>query len=490
MNTCDFLLDRGMAGDVAVIEGSRRWTYSQLRDAVNTMTSLLRSMELPAGEPVVITGPNTFFWIASYLAVMKTGLVAVPLPPDHRIAERLAWVGAHVVLVERRALRRLALPEYVTTLTEQDLASGLARPGSSADVADTDDAALMLTSGSTAEPKAVRVTHGNLQANTLDIVDYLSLTATDRMLVVLPFHYCFGASLLHTHLFVGGSLVLCNTFAFPETAVDALADNDCTGLAGVPSTYAILLRRSTFGRRELPRLRLIQQAGGHLADSFITQLAAAQPQAEVFIMYGQTEATARLSYLPPRRLADKLGSIGRGLPGVELQVRTDEKTIAGPGETGEIWARGASISPGYRDNPAATAAKFRDGWLHTGDLARTDEEGFIYLVDRKDAFIKSWGNRISAMEVEEVALGLPEVVNAAAVGARDEMAGEVVVLFVEVTDRNADVTHRLRRYLDDHLPRHAVPKDIRVISALPLTANGKVDRPALRDLARCEGTPA
>src|SRR5262249_23699857 len=150
---------------------------------------------------------------------------------------------------------------------------------------------------------------------------------------------------------VGGSIVLCNQFVFPEVALDLMERERCTGLAGVPSSFQLLLRASSFRSRELPSLRLIQQAGGRLAPVLVEELLAAQPGAELFVMYGQTEATARLSYVPPDRLLDKLGSIGKGIPGVELRVLDDEGRPVPVGQTGEIVAFGANISPGYFGDP-------------------------------------------------------------------------------------------------------------------------------------------
>src|SRR5262249_34447435 len=154
------------------------------------------------------------------------------------------------------------------------------------------------------------ITHRNIECNSRSVIAYLGLHSRDRAMAVLPFHYCFGLSLLHTHLLAGGSVVLNNQFQlFPESVLVGIQPKECTGFAGVPSTYQILLRNSRFRQMIFPRLRLFQQAGGKLPDSCIREIVESFPAARFFLMYGQTEATARLSYLPPNRLADKLGSI-------------------------------------------------------------------------------------------------------------------------------------------------------------------------------------
>ena len=176
------------------------------------------------------------------------------------------------------------------------------------------------------------VSHRNIVANTTSIIQYLGLTKEDRIMAVLPFYYCFGTSLLHTHLRVGGSIVIDDRFMFPDKVLNRMQETRCTGFAGVPSHFQILLGRSSLREVRLPSLRCVQQAGGRLAGRFIHELVQALPGAQMFVMYGQTEATARLSYLPPDMLGTKLGSIGKGIPGISLKVLDHEGQPVRPGE--------------------------------------------------------------------------------------------------------------------------------------------------------------
>jgi acyl-CoA synthetase (AMP-forming)/AMP-acid ligase II len=390
-------------------------------------------------------------------------------------------VGCSAVLVDSRNLAKASAafgPERL--ITDAALAGPLDPFWPVSGPVDPDaDAALMFTSGSTSRPKVVRVTHRNIQANTESIVSFLELAPTDRVLVVLPFFYCYGASLLHTHLRVGGSVVLCNSFAFPEVAVDMLEREECTVLAGVPSTFQLLLRATSFPRRDLPHLRLVQQAGGRLAPTLVEELADAKPRARLFVMYGQTEATARLSYLPPALLRTKAGSIGKGIPGVELRVLDEAGDPVPPGVRGEIFARGDNISPGYLGDEEASAERFTDGGLRTGDLGVVDEDGFIYLVGRREDFIKSWGHRVSAQEVEACALGLGSVLAAAAVGVPDDQAGEAIVLLVEPKPGVPVTREEVARHCRMRLPSYMAPRSVQVVDQLPVTANGKIDRTRL-----------
>lgn len=341
----------------------------------------------------------------------------------------------------------------------------------------------MLTSGTTSSPRAVRVTHKNIKANTTSIIASLDLTASERVLAALPFHYCFGTSLLHTHLRVGGSVVLCNSFVYPEVVLDMLTAQQCTGFAGVPSMYQTLIRNSTLRRRELPHLRKVQQAGGKLPPVLIQELRDILPHAQIYIMYGQTEATARLSCLAPELLPLKLGSVGHGIPGVALRVVDDAGNDTPPGEIGEIVAQGDNISPGYLDNPEATAEKFVAGTLHTGDLARVDEDGFIYIVDRIADFIKSYGHRVSSQQVEEEILRLPDVAAAAAIGVPDPVRGEAIVVYVVVRSRAPLGPDDVLAHARQHLPRHMWPSEVVMVDSLPMNAQGKIVKSMLRTRA-------
>jgi long-chain acyl-CoA synthetase len=494
LNTSDYLLARGKADDVALGDGRTEWTYADLSAAAGRLAAGLLALGLPEGSRVGLVGENSPFWVAAYLATMKTNLVAVPFSDKLTVGDvgrNAAGVGCSAVFMDSRSARRVAsaFGDGVTVIAEDALRSSRDPVWPDAGTDPDADAVLMFTSGSTARPRAVRVTHRNLQANTDSIVSYLQLRQDDRVLVILPFSYCFGASLLHTHLRVGAGLVMCRSFAFPEAAVDLLDRQRCTVFAGVPSSFQLLLRASSFATRSLPSLRIIQQAGGKLPPVLVEELLAAQPDARVFVMYGQTEATARLSYLPPERLRDKLGSVGRGIPGVELRVIDDAGRPVAPGQRGEIYAIGDNISPGYYRDTEGSASKFTDRGLRTGDLAVIDEEGFIFIVDRREDFIKSWGHRIAGQEVEACALQMPQLVSAAAIGVPDDDAGEAVTLVVTVRGDAAVQEADVLAHCRTHLAKHMVPRSVFVVDGMPVNANGKIDKPALREMFAQGGGP-
>jgi acyl-CoA synthetase (AMP-forming)/AMP-acid ligase II len=489
VNVAEILLSRGEAWCPAVISGDAALTYAELRTEVSRLASALLARGMSKGDRVGLWCENSPFFVIAYLAIIRAGLAVVPFQTDagRDTLERIVrQADLRTLLASRRYAGRLKpwleelgvpmIADFPTIQSAEDL--GPTDP-------DRDLAALMFTSGSTGEPKGVMVTHRNIECNTRDIVAYMGLTPADRVMVVLPFHYCFGLSLLHSHLMAGASLVLNNQFLYPEKVLEDIAARECTGLAGVPSTYQILLRKSRFKNRQFPALRWLQQAGGKLHNPFIQEILQAFPNIKYYLMYGQTEATARLSYLPPERLRDKLGSIGRGLPSTQLEVLKPDGSPVTPGsdDVGEIVASGNNVSPGYWNDAPETAKYFRNGKLHTGDLARVDAEGFIFIVEREREMIKSGGNRVSAKEIEDVIAEILVIVEVAVIGVPHELLGEAIKAFVVTvhgaTLTAAEVIEHCRR----RLPNFKCPEAVEFLDALPHTASGKIAKRKLTEMA-------
>ena len=342
---------------------------------------------------------------------------------------------------------------------------------------DPDAPALVLyTSGSTGRPRGVVQTYRNVDANSRAIVEYLGLTAADRALVILPLYYCYGRSVLQTHLLAGGSVFLDGRFTFPRVVLEALGAEGCTGFAGVPLTFEIIRRQVDVTTLRLPRLRYLTQAGGAMAQETIDWVRQAFQPARLFVMYGQTEATARLSYLPPERAADKAGSIGVPIPGVELAVVDAQGRRLPPGTVGHLVARGDNVTPGYLDEPEETAAILHDGWLWTGDLAEEDPDGFFFHRGRSKEILKIGGHRVSPVEIEEVVARHPDVLEVAVVGLPDALRGEAPAAVVVFRAGAAPSEDALRRFCLERMATYRVPTRFCRAERLPRNPAGKLLR--------------
>jgi acyl-coenzyme A synthetase/AMP-(fatty) acid ligase len=294
----------------------------------------------------------------------------------------------------------------------------------------------------------------------------------------MPVSYCFGASIVHTHLYHGGGVVFDSRFMFPDKVLQAINTYGCTSFAGVPTVYNILLRRSHIASIALPSLRRFLQAGGALAPESIQALRKLAPTAEFFVMYGQTEATARISCLPPERLNEKLGSAGAPLDNLVVRIVDDNGQELANGQTGEIQVSGPSVCGGYLDDPEATESKFDRGWLKTGDLGFRDDEGYLWIKGRTGEFMKIRGVRVSFAEIEARVAAIPGVYECAAVAVPHPEAGEALALFIVADDAAQGLVERVRQAL----PPQWTCTSVKLLSELPRTANGKIARSQLQAL--------
>ncbi len=430
---------------------------------------------------IILLSHNNLFFLRTYLAIIKSGNICIPLDPgiekeNYRYIHDLT--APSLIFLTREVEKRLELNSspmvFPDTLPVNSEVQPPEAPGGNFDREKC--AEIIFTSGSTGKPKGVMISHKNLIANTSSIVKYLQLTPDDRMLVVLPFYYCYGLSLLHTHLRVGGSIVFNNAFIFLGGVLKSLLDYKCTGFAGVPSHFQILLRKSdSFKQTRFPDLKYVTQAGGKLAPIFIDEFREAHPDVRFVVMYGQTEATARLSWLPPEVYDKRKGSMGRGIPDVELRVVNENGESIKPGETGEVIARGDNIMMGYFADEEGTKNAIRNGWLYTGDLGSVDEDGYIYLTARSKEIIKVRGKRISPKEIEAVILALPEVIDCTIEGVDDEIQGEMLKATVTVRKDSVGLVtrDRLIQHCSQHLALFKVPQVYDLKDDLTISPTGK-----------------
>jgi long-chain acyl-CoA synthetase len=496
----------------AVATATTRLTYGELAARVRDLAAHLAAGGVGPGSRVLLALPNFPATVVAGLAVNAVGATSVEVNREWSaevLAGIVAQAGTRQAIVWGRDARtwgkvaslqpldRLwvvhggplppailqALGGVRASLLLEDgrVDPGLpAAPPVPAPRLQPDAAALILyTSGSTGRPRGVVQTFRNVDANSRSIVEYLGLGSDDRALVILPLYYCYGRSVLQTHLLAGGSIFLDNRFAFPRVVLEALGTEGCTGFAGVPLTYEIIRRQVDVSTIAFPRLRYLTQAGGAMAPDTIDWVRQAFQPVKLFVMYGQTEATARLSYLPPERAQEKRGAIGIPIPGVELEVVDEAGRVLPDGETGHLVARGANVTQGYLDEPEETAAILHDGWLWTGDLALRDADGFFFHQGRSKEILKIGGHRVSPVEIEHVVAGHPAVAEAAVIGVRDDLMGEVPAAFIVPRPGQAPDADDLRRFCRERMPAYRVPVGFTLVESLPRNEAGKLLRAQL-----------
>lgn len=406
----------------------------------------------PARQLVLVEGANQLDSLVAYLAALQHGHVALVVP-DAREAQLAAMVAAYD-------------PDIVCTTGGND---DVRRPASAHDLHD-DLALLLSTSGTTGSPKLVRLSRDNVASNAATIADYLGLTPADRAITTLPLHYCYGLSVLHSHLLAGASVVLTGLSVVDECFWELFEQTGATSFAGVPHTFD-LLAASGFEQRELPTLRQVTQAGGRLDPDAVRRWSRFGRSRgwDLVVMYGATEATARMAWLPPHLAEEHPASIGVPVPGGHL--RLDEDADDRPG-VGELVYSGPNVMMGYAEHPADLALPALTSELRTGDLARCTD-GLFEVVGRRNRYGKVFGLRIDLDAVEHTLRATVD--RHARVVASDRA--------VHVFLTHGRGSRAARGLVTSHcdVPAHAVR--VSVLDAVPVTATGKPDYVALGDLA-------
>lgn len=357
-----------------------------------------------------------------------------------------------------------------------------------------DLAAILYTSGSTGKPKGVMLNHAQVMAGASIVSTYLKISSQDRILTALPFSFDAGLNQLMTAFQQGGTAVLMR-FVFAREIVQRLAEEKVTGMGGVPTLWSLMAQpSSTLAKTPLPHLRYITNTGGRMPQAVLASLRPLLPATEIFLMYGLTEAF-RSTYLPPAELDRRPTSMGKAIPDTEILVVNEQGQLCKPGEVGELVHRGPTVSMGYWGRPDLTDQVLKPHPLlpkelgdtekvcYSGDLVKTDEEGFLYFVGRRDNMLKTSGFRISPTEVEEILYQSGKLREAAVIGIPDDTLGHIIKAYVAPKDDQSLSEEALLAYCAERMPRYMVPKMITVMESLPKTPSGKLDYPALRKSA-------
>ena len=452
---------------------------SDLPRFIGSFGANLLSAGLMPGDPIVIGCRLSPSSSIAYLGAMYAGLVPIPVEENTLASSAdilLDRTGATALWTERRHKFDWMHGKGIKLIHGHpaEMSTDTIPP---APKKEDDLATLVATSGSTGAPRFVIVSHGNLSANTEAIIHSQHLANDEKAMLILPLSYCFGASVLHSHLYRGGGVVFDRRFMFPDKVLRAVNQYECTTFAGVPTVYNILLRRSNIRSIPMLGLRRFLQAGGALAPQHVIEMRSVVPTAKFYVMYGQTEATARIACLDPERLDEKLGSVGRPLDNLAVSIVDAEGKDLPVGQIGEIVVCGPSITLGYLNEPEASRHVFKDGRLHTGDLGHLDEDGYVWIDGRMGAFLKMRGVRVGFAEVEARVAAVPGVYECAATAVAHPEVGEALVLHVVPDQKAHNVADQVRR----SLPAQWTCDSITIVSEIPKTSSGKVCREALSE---------
>ena len=487
-------------------------TAAQFDNEVRRLAAQLIELGVRPNDRVAVFLPKTPLCCYAYYAISCAGAVFVPINPVLKPAqiehilndcavrllitspERLQHLAAQ--LPNCRALHHLMLsaaPANAPSVALSHSVWNVPGDGTAADFSpprrvDNDMAAILYTSGSTGRPKGVIISHRNIVDGARSVSEYLAISAADRLLAVLPFSFDYGLNQLTSAVLCGASCVLFD-YLLPKDVIKALERHRITGLGAVPPLWAQLAPMS-WPATVREQLRYFTNSGGAMPDGVLARLRENLPNTQAFLMYGLTEAF-RSTFLPPDKIDERRGSMGKAIPNAEIMVVRADGTPCVANEPGELVHRGALVALGYWNDEERTATRFKrapgqpDGIpltemaVWSGDTVRMDEQGYLYFVGRSDGMIKTSGYRVSPEEIEEVVYALGGIETVAAVGVPHAELGQAVVLVVrtlpdhQVTE--ADIQAACRRALAGYM----VPQRVIFRDEMPQNPNGKINRPQL-----------
>jgi long-chain acyl-CoA synthetase len=489
----------------AVVTKEARLTYAELLDQSSRLARALQDLGLERGDRVAIFMDNTASCAVSIFGTLMAGGVFMVVNPQTK-ADKLAFIlgdsEASVLLTENslarvysHALDEASSLRAVLSVAAAD-GSGLVRDFQAVvDAAEpspdapgtipNDLAALIYTSGSTGNPKGVMLTHSNMTFAAGSISEYLRLSEDDRILSVLPLAFDYGLYQLLMSVRLGATLSLERSFVFPAETLKRLESEQITVFPGVPTVYATLLGMK--GERTFPTVTRLTNTAAGLPPDFHDRLLERFPNALIFRMYGLTECK-RVSYLEPELLHEKPTSVGKAMPGTETFVLDESGNPVEPGETGVLYVRGPHVMAGYWRQPELSAHMLREGpvpgeqMLCTHDFFTVDEDGYLYFLGRSDDIIKTRGEKVSPLEVENALYALGGIREAAVIGVPDELLGEAIRAYVALEDGVERTEQEIIAGCRTRLESFMVPKEVVVLDELPKTTTGKIRKKGLAEV--------
>ncbi|MFF1640467.1 long-chain fatty acid--CoA ligase [Streptomyces sp. NPDC058246] len=473
----------------ALIHGDTALSYAELHTRTTRLAQALRALGLRRGDRIAYLGPNHPAYLETLFAAGLLGAVFVPLNPrlaGPEIAYQLGDSGAKALVYAPSLAGLVAgLPGStdVRTFVEvgaryEELIAGAADEPIDQPVTADDTCIIMYTSGTTGRPKGAMLTHSNLTWNAVNVLVDHDLTADERALVCAPLFHTAGLNMLTLPVLLkGGTCVLVESFD-PAATLDLIERHRITFMFGVPTMFDQVARHPRWADADLSALRILTCGGSPVPTPLI---AAYHQRGLTFLQgYGMTEAAPGALFLDAEHAVDKAGSAGVPHFFSDVRVVRPDLTPVDVGETGEVVVRGPHVMPGYWGLPDETSAVFADGWFRSGDAARVDEDGYVFIVDRIKDMIISGGENIYPAEIEDLLLAHPDIVECAVIGVADDKWGEVPRAVVVPREGVALEPDAVLASLAGRLAKYKIPKSVVVADELPRTASGKLLKAQVR----------
>lgn len=477
-------------------------TYSEFVQQVECFAAGLQTLGIKKGDHVAFLLGNTPHYLISLYATMTIGAVAIPINPMYTQDEISYIIGNGDVkavilldsllpLVEAGDMLFPGVHTYILCETAGNANGGVSVKGKvhwfsemmdaskrlePVSLAQDEVAIILYTSGTTGQKKGAMLTHANLYSNARDVGQFFGMTAEDRVIATLPLFHVFALTVVVNAPLVQGAAVLLAPRFSPGDIYELSRSQNATVFAGVPTMFNFL-HQYVGNPEDFSSLRLAISGGAPMPIRVLFDFEE-KFNIQVSEGYGLSEASPVTCFNPIDR-ERKAGSIGASIPNVENKVVDEQGKEVPIGEVGELIVKGPNVMKGYYKMPKETAEAIKDGWLYTGDLAKTDEDGYFYIVDRKKDMINVGGYKVYPREVEEVLFTHPSVLEAAVVGFPDVNLGETVRAFVVLKDKAA-TEEALREFCAQHLVKYKVPSAIDVLEELPKSSTGKILRRAFR----------
>ncbi len=473
---------------IATIYAQQKVTYSEFYKHTERFAAYLQQQGFEKDDVIALYTLNSDLFLIAYMGIQLAGFVVMPINTKlaarevdfivkHSEAkgliydERIAEVIADVSYSFQHIIGLKEMKEVMENCQGQRTITPLHA---------NDTAVVMYTSGTTGKPKGVMLTHQNIASTAAIWSASMTMTAQDRMFICTPLFHCAGLHVFAMPMFYKGGAVMIEESFSPINTLEQLAKTQATIFFGVPSMYTILLNTPAFKNHSFNDLRLLCYGAAPMPYELVKQVKEALPNVNVQNLYGQTENSPAATSLLDADALTKIGSVGKPLAQTEVRVVDSLGETVPAGEVGEICVRGPQVMKGYLRNEEETARTIRDGWLYSGDLGRFDEEGYLYIVDRKKDMIIRGGENIYPIEIEEVLYQLPEILEAAVVGLPHEVYGEVPKAFVVLKEGKVLEEATILAYCQTQLAKYKVPFDIEFLTQLPRNASGKVLKHTLR----------